>query len=280
MRIPPFVMTKSSEIPVRAGVCARNPSAVATPSAARSISIFRIPRFVVFSTRARSVTSATGMCLTITFDLGPSIRMESGPSISMFSNTLPADWAIRVLIAARIAGLTPARISLATTRPFESATTDPRTPLILRRNPWSTWSSCASIPSSPIGAVSITSAWISARGIVIVLRGLDGAWTRLRAKRRVPGLPSERADGLPGSNDKVEFDDAIGDRAEEEEEGASRNSGGKGDPEEGRREGQGEDDEPRGEGAEESLDAVGHDEHPSSADILLHPREREVCQAQ
>ena len=27
--------------------------------------------------------------------------------------------------------------------------------------------------------MSITSAWISARGIVIVLRGLDGAWTRL-----------------------------------------------------------------------------------------------------
>ncbi len=104
-----------------------------------------------------------------------------GPGISMFSKTLPADCAINVLIAARVAGLTPVRMSLATVSPFESATTDPRTPRTFRRSCPRTSSSWASIPSNPARLAALPSSRRSARCMGIIL---CRAYIRLRG----PGL--------------------------------------------------------------------------------------------
>src|SRR5207245_1726739 len=76
------------------------------------------------------------------------MMMKLGPVIWMFSKTRAPDCAISVLIAERTAGLTWAWMSLATVNPFPSAITEPRIPVVLRRNSPKIFPSCPSMPSS------------------------------------------------------------------------------------------------------------------------------------
>src|SRR2546428_349994 len=76
------------------------------------------------------------------------MMMKLGPVIWMFSKTRAPDCAISVLIAERTAGLTWAWMSLATVNPFPSAITEPRIPVVFRRNSLKIFPSCPSMPSS------------------------------------------------------------------------------------------------------------------------------------
>src|SRR2546428_1197615 len=76
------------------------------------------------------------------------MMMKLGPVIWIFSKTRAPDCAISVLIAERTAGLTWAWMSLATVNPFPSAITEPRIPVVLRRNSPKIFPSCPSMPSS------------------------------------------------------------------------------------------------------------------------------------
>src|SRR5207249_5293856 len=66
------------------------------------------------------------------------MMMKLGPVIWMFSKTRAPDWAISVLIAERTAGLTAPWMSLATGNPLPSAMTEPRMPVVFRRDRKST----------------------------------------------------------------------------------------------------------------------------------------------
>src|SRR5207245_8466088 len=74
--------------------------------------------------------------------------MKLRPGICIFSKTRDPDCAISVLIAERTAGLTWAWMSLATVNPFPSAITEPRIPVVFRRNSLKIFPSCPSMPSS------------------------------------------------------------------------------------------------------------------------------------
>src|SRR6266566_3235630 len=76
------------------------------------------------------------------------MMMKLGPVIWMFSKTRAPDWAISVLIAERTAGLTAPWMSLATVNPLPSAMTEPRMPVVFRRNSPRIFPSCPSMPSS------------------------------------------------------------------------------------------------------------------------------------
>src|SRR5438445_2239932 len=76
------------------------------------------------------------------------MMMKLGPVIWMFSKTRAPDCAISVLIAERTAGLTWAWMSLATVNPFPSAITEPRMPVVFRRNSLKIFPSWPSMPSS------------------------------------------------------------------------------------------------------------------------------------
>src|SRR5437667_1974346 len=76
------------------------------------------------------------------------MMMKLGPVIWMFSKTRAPDWAISVLIADRTAGLIAPWMSLATVSPLPSAMTEPRMPVVFRRNSPRIFPSCPSMPSS------------------------------------------------------------------------------------------------------------------------------------
>src|SRR5438094_1746297 len=258
------------------------PRAVAIPWVAFPISVFKTPMLVALSMSVRSVTSAMGMCITTTFDSGPSMMIRFGPGILMFSKTLPADCAIKVLIAARVAGPTPLWMSLAIVRPFESATTDPRTPRTFRRSCPRTSSSWASIPSNPARLAVLPSSRRSARctGIILCRANVRQRRHGLSPERRAPGRAVRRANLPPRPDDEEEFEDAVGNRREEEEERTREDRGGKDRSKRREGEGEGQDDESERESAEEPLDPIGHDEHASPPDVFLHAHEGDVGETQ
>src|SRR2546425_5284877 len=208
------------------------------------------------------------------------MMMKLGPVIWMFSKTRAPDCAISVLIAERTAGLTWAWMSLATVNPFPSAITEPRIPVVFRRNSPKIFPSCPSMPSSekleraafrrdslrcipfPPGPVQDRGLLEQHRaaGIRLLHETEERAFRRPDDEEQLVGLVPHAAqpdDQQRGSECRREADGNCG-SANEHREG----------------------DEREGKRTEEPLDSLFHDEHPGSPDVLVHSRERDKCDSQ
>src|SRR2546428_10385974 len=203
------------------------------------------------------------------------MMMKLGPVIWMFSKTRAPDCAISVLIAERTAGLTWPWMSLATVNPFPSAITEPRIPVVFRRNSPRIFPSCPSMPSSEkleraafrrdsLRCIPFPPGPVQDRGLLEQHRA---------AGIRLLHEAEERASRRP--DDEKQFVGPIPHAAQPDDQ--QRGS-------ECRREADGncgsanehrQRDEPHRERTEEPLDPLFHDEHSGPPDVLVHARERE-----
>src|SRR5207249_215451 len=203
------------------------------------------------------------------------MMMKLGPVIWMFSKTRAPDWAISVLIAERTAGLTAPWMSLATVNPLPSAMTEPRMPVVLRRNSPRIFPSCPSMPSSEkleraafrrdsLRCIPVPPGPVSDGGLLEQDRS---------AGVRLLHEPEQRA--FRGSDDQEEFVGPVTHAAQPEDQQTYSDCRGEANGNHGCANERRQRDERHGERTEELLDSFFHDEHPCSPDVLVHPRERE-----
>src|SRR2546425_13228187 len=206
--------------------------------------------------------------------------MKLGPVIWMFSKTRAPDCAISVLIAERTAGLTWPWMSLATVNPFPSAITEPRIPVVFRRNSPKIFPSCPSMPSSEkleraafrrdsLRCIPFTPGPVQDRGLLEQHRAAGIRLLHETEERAFRRPDDEEQFVGPVPHAAQPDDQQHGSECRREADGncGSANEHREGDEREGKR-------------TEEPLDSLFHDEHPGSPDVLVHAREREKCDRQ
>src|SRR2546428_5677332 len=251
------------------------PSASAIRAAVRFISILRTPRSALRSTSVSRLTSPASNCTTATFASSPSMMMKLGPVIWMFSKTRAPYCTISVLIAERTAGLTWPCMSLATVNPFPSAITEPRIPVVFRRNSLKIFPSCPSMPSSEkleraafrrdsLRCIPVPPGPVQDRGLLEEHRA-----TGIRLLHEAEQCAFRRPD------DEEEFVGPVPHAAQPDDQQPGSDRRGEAEGNCGSANQDGERDEPEGKRTQEPLNPLFHDEHPGPPDVFVHAREGE-----
>src|SRR5256712_1872557 len=203
------------------------------------------------------------------------MMMKLGPVIWIFSKTRAPDCAISVLIAERTAGLTWAWMSLATVNPLPSAITEPRIPVVLRRNSPKIFPSCPSMPSSEkleraafrrdsLRCIPFPPGPVQDRGLLEQHRA---------ASIRLLHETEERAFRRP--NDEEQFVGPVPHAAQPDDQQPGSDRRGEADGNCGSANEHREGDERESKRTKETLNPLFHDEHPGPSDVFVHPREGE-----
>src|SRR2546425_9035502 len=203
------------------------------------------------------------------------MMMKLGPVIWMFSKTRAPDCAISVLIAERTAGLTWAWMSLATVNPFPSAITEPRIPVVFRRNSPRIFPSCPSMPSSEklervafrrdsLRCIPFPPGPVQDRGLLEQHRA---------ASIRLLHETEERAFRRP--DDEEQFVGPVPHAAQPDDQQRGSDCRRQADGNRGRANQHCQRDKREGKRTEEPLNPLFHDEHPGPPDVFVHAREGE-----